>query len=46
MVPASLEPVVQTAHWINSITMMMRKQKKKTVHIANSPMLPYLRNWM
>ena len=29
MAPVSLEPVVQTAHWISSITMMMRKQKKK-----------------
>ena len=28
MAPVSSEPVVQTAHWISSITMMMRKQRK------------------
>ena len=38
-------PIFRNVHMISSITMMMRKQKKKTVHIANSLMLPYLRNW-
>ena len=28
MVPRFIGPVVQTAHWISSITMMMRKQRK------------------
>ena len=37
MAPLSSRPSCETAHWIGSITMMMRKQKKKTAHTAEFP---------